>query len=398
MDARIEQEEAELVARVRGDLPATRGEAYLNNGTFGPLPRPCGEAMLEVTRGELAEGRIRPDYHERSHELREAVRAALALRLGADADEIALTSRTTEGLDIALWGLEWQRGEEIVTTRHEHPGLLMPLAALQRRTGARVTFADAPEPRSASGWLTAFQAARTPRTRAVALSHVLWTDGDVLPLARIAAWARSEGLLTIVDGAQAAGALEIDLHALGADFYALPGQKWLLGPDGTGALYVAAQRLALCQPTFTGYLSGTGLDAAAAHFQPAQGARRYEAGSLSRAQLAGLAASLRWQAALPEGWAARRIAALSRRLAEQLGAVPGVRVLTPTRAETAGLVSFQLSGHGSPELAEELGRRGFRVRHLPPQHDAVRVSCGFYTTDDELTGLARTVAGIAAGL
>ncbi len=393
-----EGQDGARVERVRRDLPATEREVYLNNGTYGPLPRPSGDAMREVLEAEIAGGRLGPGYHERSEALREEARRLIAGRVAADPDEIALTPRTTDGLDIALWGMAWQRGDEILTTREEHPGLLLPLAALARRTGVRISFVDTPEQATSRAWLHAFAARQTQQTKALAFSHVLWTNGDVLPASELGAWARGEGLVTIVDAAQAAGALTVDLHKSQLDFYALPGQKWLMGPDGIGALYVAQTRLAQCQPTFVGYLSGTALDTGAGHFQPAQGARRYEIGSPSQAQLAGLVASLRWQEEQDPAWAATRIASLARELTEALSRLDGVEVRTRVQDAMSGLVSFKVRGREAEDVSAELGRQGLRVRHLPAPHASVRVSCGFYTQREELGRLVRAVADIAVAV
>ena len=395
---REEDVDGAQVERVRHDLPAVEHEVYLNNGTFGPVPRPSSEAMQAVLARELAEGRIAPDYFARSGALREEARSLLAARFGAQADEIALTPRTTDGIDIALWGMPWQRGAEILTTREEHPGLLLPLAALSRRTGARVSFVETPEHPTPRAWLNAFTARQTEQTRAIAFSHVLWTQGDLLPLDDLCAFARREGLVSIVDGAQAAGAVPVDLHRSGVDFYALPGQKWLQAPEGTGALYVAASRQTQCQATFVGYASGSALDANATHFQPSQGARRYEIGSPSQASLAGLVASLRWQGAQNIAWLEQRIGALARWLTLALGAVDGVEVVTRLQERMSGLVSFRVHGASAEDVAAALGSRGFRVRHLPAPHAAVRVSCGFYTTGDEVGRLVDAIGEIASSL
>ena len=391
-------EEAARVERVRQDLPALGREAYLNNGTFGPLPRQSVEAMREVLDRESAEGRIGPHYHERSRELAEQTRGLLARRFGLTDDEVALTPRTTDGLNIALWGIDWRSGDEVLTTRDEHPGLLVPLATLVRRAGVRVMYVETPREPSRDAWLQAFASRRSGRTRAIAFSHVLWTNGDVLPVDELGGWARREGVLSLVDGAQAAGALACDLRRSQLDFYAMPGQKWLCGPDGTGALYVARERIDECLPSFVGYLSGTSADAAGGGFEPAQGARRYEIGSLSQAQLAGLAASLLWQEEHDPAWAALRISALGAELRQSLQEIPGLEILTRRQEEASGLVSFRVAGRAAEDVSAELGQAGFRVRDLPAPHASVRVSCGFYTLREELVRLVEAVTKLAGAV
>jgi L-cysteine/cystine lyase len=135
-------------------------------------------------------------------------------------------------MNLGVAAIDWREGDEVVSTSTEHPGCLMPLHAAARRFGVMVNLLSAP--------VTAekVEAALNPRTRLVALSHVDWTDGTVLPLAPICALARDRGVLTLVDGAQSVGNIPVDVPATGADMYAFTGHKWVLGPEGMGAFYV----------------------------------------------------------------------------------------------------------------------------------------------------------------
>ncbi len=135
-----------------------------------------------------------------------------------------------EGLGTALMGMTWSPGDEIITTFEEHPGLLLPLALLARRFGVVTRYADIGD--GASGVVEALADRITSRTRVIALSHVLWSTGAVLPLREISELARQHELMVVVDGAQSAGQVPVDLHAMGIDAYAMAGQKWLCGPEG----------------------------------------------------------------------------------------------------------------------------------------------------------------------
>ena len=158
---------------------------------------------------------------EEVFDLRERIRAGLAAVLGTSAELVALTDSTTRGCQIAVAGLGLGADDEIVTTDQEHFGLIGPLHA----SGARVVVTEADE--------DALLAAVTPRTRLIAVSHVLWTTGRRLDLARLR---QPDGPPLLVDGAQSAGAIPVDLA--GADFYTVSAQKWLCGPDPSGALFV----------------------------------------------------------------------------------------------------------------------------------------------------------------
>jgi L-cysteine/cystine lyase len=225
------------VAALRQELPVVERQVYLNTGTAGPLPRRAAAAITAANERQLLDGRASfKVYMEEYFPLLDDVRARFARLLGADVGEIALTHHTTEGMNIATWGLNWQPGDEIVATTHEHEAGLLPAYAAARRFGLGVRVVDASG--SADTVAAAVTAAISPRTRLVILSHVTFTTGAVLPVQAITEAAHRQGALVAVDGAQSAGAIPVDVHALGVDFYAVPGQKWLCGPEGVGALYV----------------------------------------------------------------------------------------------------------------------------------------------------------------
>src|SRR5690606_10990457 len=133
----------------------------------------------------------------------------------------ALTHSTCEGLNTALMGMTWDRGDEVITTSEEHPGLLKPLAQLGHRYGVVTRVAEIGD--GGGDVVGAIAAQLTSATRVVALSHVLWSTGAVLPLREISDFARENELLVIVDGAQSGGQVPVDLHALGIDAYAMAG-------------------------------------------------------------------------------------------------------------------------------------------------------------------------------
>jgi L-cysteine/cystine lyase len=205
--------------------------AYLNAGTFGPLPRRTVETMREVERRELEEGRSSRAYFQRVLDGREKLRQEFAILLGTVPGQIALTTSTTEGCNIVLRGLGIGPGDEVVTTDSEHPGLFGGLVA----SGATLRTAAIRE-RSTAEILQAIQAQLTPQTRLIAISHVSWLDGAVLPVRELT----GHGVPVLVDGAQGAGAIPVAVEELRADYYTVSGQKWLLGP--------AATRGALCRP------------------------------------------------------------------------------------------------------------------------------------------------------
>jgi L-cysteine/cystine lyase len=342
----------------RAQFPVLERLAYLNAGTNGPLARTTVAAMTEQNERDLAEGRSGMDYFHGMLDLREEVRAGIAAVIGVEPASVALTDSTTRGCAVVLAGLGLGDQDEVVTTDQEHFGLTGPLYA----TGARVVIVDADE--------EAIVRAVTPRTRLIATSHVLWTTGRKLDLHRV----REEtGIPILVDGAQSAGAIAPDVGEL--DFYTVSAQKWLCGPESTGALYVAdPERLRVKAPS---YMSQDSYETSGA-FVPKEGAKRFDSGWIPVPALRGLEAALTTH---PE-WRYERAAEMAARCAELLS--PHVDVVTPPGHST--LVSFHPNGEAAA-LVESLHEAGVIVRELPGRN-LVRASCGWWTNEDDLQRLA----------
>lgn len=383
--------DVERVAAVRAALPAVEEEVYFNTGTNGPLPRQSFEAMVAQLGDELAHGRIGPTVYAKNRTMKDETRAAFAALLGCDPGEIALTHCTTEGMNVALHGLDWQPGDEIVTSVTEHPGGLYPSSVIAQRRGVRLRQTEIG--RKGVDPVAALRRALGPRTRAVVLSHVVWSTGMVLPIRELADLTHEAGALLICDAAQSCGMVPSKVYALGVDAYACSGQKWLCGPDGTGALFLRRERFGDVRQTYVDYRGFATCDADG-YFVPAADAQRYEGVSNSPAAIAGLHASLAWLAnEVGWDWIYARIAALGAQCYEALAAIPGVTLYTP-RESMAGLVHFALEGIPAPELTERLGERGIIIRHTPSP-SVNRVATGFYNTEEEIERLARSLRELA---
>jgi len=388
--------ERERLAALRAGLPATRAGIYLDTGTAGPLPAEAAAAIAEVADRELAVGRAtRESFEELTARMDEA-RAVVAAVLGTEMDLIALTHSTTEGVNLALGTIDWRPGDRAVTTSLEHPGVTGPLALLRDRLGVEVVEAKIGDGGDDARTLAALEvAAGGGRTRAIVASHVAWSTGAVLPVAAIAAMARRCGAVGILDGAQSAGAIPLAVDEIGADFYAVSGQKWLLGPEGTGALAVGRSVVSSVLPPVGGFFAASapyavGRDA----LWP--DARRFETSGYHKPSIVGLARSAGWLsmfAGLP--WAHERAARLAAGAAERLAGTPGVTLVTP-RARMATLVSFRVAGWSAEEVAVALGRRVHAIVCSIPGLDVVRLSVAFFTTDDELRRVLDAVEEVAA--
>ncbi len=387
-------DEREKIARIRAEFPVIQRYRYFNAGTNGPLSQRSHDALVANAQLELTEGRIGLAGFTRLLQNLEDARAAVAQFLGCDASEIALTRNTTEGMNIALMGLRWQAGDEVVTASTEHPGGLYPTYLLHQRYGVKVHTTKIGLPDCDP--VEELRRVLSPRVKAVVLSHVNWATGMVLPVRGLADLAHQAGALFICDAAQAAGMVPSNVYELGVDAYACSGQKWLCGPDGVGALYVPKARWGDIQQTFMSYFSiQPGMSDFEGNYVPANNAARYE---ISLGYPGGLRAwqtGLRWIGEeIGWDWVYRRIATLGQYCYAALSALDGVTLLTP-RERMAGLVHFRVEGIAPAELTAKLDAAGFLIRdtHDP---DANRVSTGFYNTEAEIDDLCQAIQRIQA--
>lgn len=349
----------------RAAYPVLERVAYLNAGSAGPLARATVEAIERGRRRDLEEGRAGTAYIEEMLEARERIRGALAAEIAVPAANVALTRATTDGCNLVLAGLDLVPDDEIVTTDVEHFGLLGALHASR----AQVRVARVRD-RPAADALEAILAEVTPPTRLLALSHVAWTTGHVLPVPELK---EETGLPVLVDGAQAVGAIPVDAGPF--DWYTVSAQKWLCGPEPTGALYVAdPEALRVAFPTYFSQQSHEDDGS----FTPRPGAVRFDNGWIDTATLAGLEAAL----AVHPDWRFERAAATAARCRELLAG----RYEVVTEPGHATLVSFRWPGGDAAEAARTAAERGVAIRDLPGT-GWLRVSCGYWTSEDDLERL-----------
>ena len=355
---------------VRAGLPVLDRLAYLNAGTNGPLPRRTVDAMTASLARDRDEGRSSGSYFEAMLTLRDELRTALARFLHAEPAEVALTNSTTEGCNVVVNGLGIGPGDEVVTTDSEHPGLFGALVA--SRADLRVVdVRDLPVADAGA----ALEAAITERTKLVALSQVSWLTGAAFPVRELA----KRGVPLLVDGAQAAGAIPVDVHELGCDFYTVSAQKWLLGPDVTGALYVKPERieeLRMAMPSYPAWDFGDDYT-----YTPRADAGRFDPGWIAAASGIGLLESIAFAEEAGEdryGHAAAMAAHLRHMLE-----TAGCEVVT--EPEQATIVTWKADGE-SKEVVERLADAGVVIRDLPGR-GWLRASCGFWTSHDDLERL-----------
>lgn len=357
---------------MREQLPATSTVAYLNTGSFGPLPRVTLAAMLEQDTYD-AEFRQDTDHWERLSSLQQGARDALTMLTGVEREQVALMHTTHEALNACLWGMELRSGDNVVTTDEEHPGLLVPLRHMRHRLGVDVRLAhwDGDDQAFVDGVLAHVD----ERTRAVALSHVSWVSGRAAPL-RLLRDGLPDGVRIIVDGAQSGGVYEVTLDD-GWDAYTISGQKWPCGPSGSGGLAVRDPEAWL--PTYGAYTQVTDYqDFLGSPLTP--DARRLEMSQETLAPLAGFAASVHW---IVGDVGLTRVRAHGRACNARAR-----EMLASTGFDPATLLGhdhlLSIDVPSADTIATALYDDGYLIRSLSPQR--LRLSFGFWNTAEEVEG------------
>jgi selenocysteine lyase/cysteine desulfurase len=224
------------------------GLVYLNTGSLGPASR----AVLDRTVAAWQAVEANPVFQSYgsgpAHVATDAVRQRAAALIGCVADELLFTRSTTEAMNSVALGISWKPGDRVLTTDQEHEGGELCWKHVARRFGVAIDRVPVGPMDAPGAIVDRFTAAWTGGTRVVSVSHLITTTGLRMPIADIAALARARGALCVVDGAQALGHVKVDVRALGVHAYAASGHKWLLGPKGTGLLYVGKDAEDRIQP------------------------------------------------------------------------------------------------------------------------------------------------------
>ncbi len=378
--------EADFWKEIRKGFPLTHERIYMNNGTFGPAPYAVSQAMNSC----LEEINRSGEYGKFDQE-----RAMLASFLGVGTDELSLTHNTTEGINIMVWGLPLQKGDEVILTTHEHVGNALPWLNRAKLEGIVLrTF----EPKNTQEKnLEEIKKLINSKTKVIAVPHVTCTTGLVFPIKEIADLARSKGIYTAIDGAHGAGTFDLNISELGCDFYAGCFHKWFLGPVGTGFLYVKKELLDELQAIQVGGYSDDGWDITTnppviRGLNPT--AHRYDYGTQSRALYVGVAAAAKFHLEIGKGKIESRIRELNDYLYVGLQAMGGkIQILTSAEKESRiAMISFKSLDMSYQEIAKGLSNEGFRIRQVPESGvNAIRISTHIYNSKTEIDSLVASL-------
>lgn len=349
---------------------------YLQTGSLGPTPRP----VMERTIAAWKELELNPSFYgygAQEHAMDDVVRAGAARFLGCRTEEIVVTRCTTEGMNVLAQGLTFAAGDRILTTDQEHPGGRHCWDYVAKRYGVAIDVVPIPPGENdAQAIVDRFAKAITPRTRLLSFSHLLSSTGLRMPVAQLSALARSHGCLAVVDGAQAVGAIPVDVKALGCHAYATSGHKWLLGPKGTGLLYLSEELgdrvdIVSAAPKYAAYGDGTGVT--------------------SIPSVLGLGAAVEYVSAIGMDRIEAHNLGLRNRLFAALHDVPKIRVVSaPAGPLASGLVTFMLPA----ELESRAFQLTMREKHnvelkMVPKvwMNGIRVSTHLFNTEQDVDRL-----------
>lgn len=364
----------------RSLFPTTRTHAFLNHAAVAPFSEPVAEAMQEVIdwRLNLGErGFLPEDDWPTAHLRRSAARL-----IGADEAEICLARNTSHGLNIVAAGLDWGPGDNVVTAETEFPANVYPWKNLERK-GVQVRLVRPHDNRIRLDDLAALV---DDRTRLVSISFVEFGTGYRNDLEAIAGMCHGRGALLCVDGIQGVGALLLDVGRVPIDFMAVGGQKWLMGPIGSGFFFIRREHVEALDTAVAGWLGTTDSDNYFRYDAPwRDDARRFEEGSLNNVGSAGLDAAINMILSVGLGVIEERVLSLNDRLVEGLRE-RGYTVLSPVerRSERSGIVSFRHGRHDVGQIKERLDNAGVVVSL---RGDFIRVSPHFYNTPDDIDRL-----------
>jgi selenocysteine lyase/cysteine desulfurase len=351
------------------------GLVYLQTGSLGPTPRPVMERTLAAWR-ELERNPVHYGYGAQEQAMEE-VRGKAAAFLGCKTEELVLTRCTTEGMNWVAQGTGLSAGDHVLTTDQEHPGGRCCWDYMARTRGVLLdSVVIPPGENDAKAILDRFAQQITPRTRVLSFSHLLTSTGLRMPVVELSALARAHGAIAVVDGAQAAGGIQVDVKALGCHVYATSGHKWLLGPKGTGLLYLSEELGAKVDPI---------------SLQAGRAAYSDSSGVCNMPGVIGLGAAIDYISAIGIARVEAHNVALRNQLYEALRSVPKLRVVSAQAGPLASpLLTYTLPDEVDSKamLARLRDRHNVMVKMVPKQWlNGNRISTHLFNSESDLDKL-----------
>ena len=373
---------------VRNQYPLGTDRIYLNCGGLGPAPT----KVLEAVQAKALELQ---SISETGYAIMDSVRIVTADYLVADADEICFTRNATESNSIITAGLKLKEGDEVIIDSHAHPGGSFPWLNRQKRHGVKLKIFE-PDAETMEGSVERIQRLITPRTKCIQISHITAPTGILFDVDAIGVLAREHGIWFHVDGAQTAGMIPVDLHAMKCDSYATSGHKWMGGPRGTGILFIKHDRLQEVECSHIGGHSELSYDLPR-ELTYKNSATRHEYGTRNTELIEGLRVAIEFQNSI----GIEKIEAYGSELATYLQAslanIKSVRILTPSDPKMRrSITTFASSKVPYNTLANSL-MRDYRLRCRQVTErglNAVRVSTHIFNSNSDCDRVIEAVSEI----
>ncbi len=387
-DEHIPEDDERFWSVVRDQFPLKREPIFLNNGTMGPSPY----VVMDAVKSEMEEVDRNARYGGW-----EPVRPKIAKFINAHDDEISLTHNVTEGINVVACGLPLKRGDEVILTNHEHAGNAVPWLARARRDGIVVKVLNLPQ--KAADILDRINALINEKTRVIAIPHVTCTIGQVLPAKEISKLGHDKGLWVFFDGAHTPGMMPLDVKDIDCDFFASCGHKWMMGPKGTGFLYVRKEVQDVLEPYWAGALSDAGWDLNKGTLEFKKDAHKYDFGTQSSSLYVGLGAAIDFLYHIGSDNVTRRGQALSMHLRNELKKLGDkVEILTPDEQGGYGSVlGFRLKNYAYDKLQPLLLEKHKIITRMVPENgvNCNRISTHIYNNYDEVNKVVEAIRSVA---
>lgn len=369
--------------------------SYLNTGGIGAVP------LLVVNRVKTSmeknEIYPRPGHdHEKWLEIKNS--CGKLLGDNCSNEELAFTSTATEGINVIINGLNLEKGDEIITSTHEHPALHIPLLN-QVKTRGVILKTFPPNLKNGPGNTDRIEKLITGKTRLIFISHVTCTTGQIFPLKEIANLAKSKRILFAVDGAQAVGQTPVELKNWGVDFYAFSGHKWVLGPKRTGVLFVQNDKLDAIQPVTVGAYSDDGynLESRTLNYHPT--AQRFEYGTQNESLFHGLQTGAEFIQTIGVNRIIERNRIMAEKFYNGLKSISEITLLSPEEEKyRSSMITFKSRSHDYREISSYLTEKRIRVRVVPEANlEGIRVSFHLYNNESDVERILMEIKKFVSG-
>lgn len=382
---------------IRSQIPASENNIYLNTGWEGPSPLSVVQAVYDRIAYENEVGPTTPPVTESGRAIEEEAISLLANMVGSAPEEILLTQNTTHGLNIVLNGLHWENDDELIILDIEYPSVMVLALHLRDRYGIKLKMVEVSPTESHSEILRKIEAAFTSRTKLIFASHVHYLNGLRMPAKDLCSLAHRYGAQVLLDGAQGLVHVDLDLADMGVDYYAMPSQKWLLGPDGIGALFIRSDHIGKLRPTFVSSRAAKIWDSNGNYEEDSESIGKFRLTTTSAPLKAGFKEALRFIQEDIGG--VKQVEAESSKLAAQmrnaLNDIPNLQLHSPQAIpEATSLVTFSIKDKDASDIVSALWNNHRIVCRAIQPLNGVRLSLHVFNSDEDIARTAESIRSL----